>query len=190
MGLPKISIVTPSFNQSRYLEDTIVSVLDQNYPNLEYVIIDGGSNDGSTEIIRRYENHLHYWVSEKDKGHGNAINKGFSHTSGEIMGWINSDDKYTPWSLEVIAEIFTLFPHVDWIVGYNSWWNEKGAMTSASRVHKNAVDFLLGNYKWVQQESVFWRRSLWERDHCPYRNCRCIAPARRRELHNKSFLRT
>jgi len=79
------------------------------------------------------------------------------------MGWINSDDKYTPWSLEVIAEIFTLFPHVGWIVGYNSWYNEKGVMTSASRVPKNAVDFLLGNYKWVQQGSVFWRRSLWEK---------------------------
>lgn len=163
MGLPKISIVTPSFNQSRFLDDTIHSVLDQNYSDLEYVIIDGGSTDGSADIIKKHEDRLHYWVSEKDKGHGNAINKGFSKTSGEIMGWINSDDKLTPWSLNVVAEIFNLFPEVEWIVGFNSWWNENGAMTNASRVPKNIYDFLLGKYGWIQQESVFWRRSLWEK---------------------------
>jgi glycosyltransferase involved in cell wall biosynthesis len=160
---PKISIVTPSFNQSRFLEQTIQSVLHQDYPNLEYVLIDGGSNDNSIDIIRKYESRLSYWISEEDEGHGHALNKGFSQTNGEIMAWINSDDMYTSWSFKIVSEIFSAFPHVMWIVGFNSWWNSDGAMTSASRGSKNIFDYLLGRYEWIQQESVFWRRDLWER---------------------------
>ncbi|CAK8724192.1 MAG: Glycosyltransferase involved in cell wall bisynthesis [Candidatus Electronema aureum] len=163
MIVPKLSIVTPSFNQGEFIEETIKSVLQQNYKNIEYIVIDGGSSDNSVDIIKKYENKLHFWISEKDEGHGHAINKGFSHTSGEIMAWINSDDKYTPWSFNVVAEIFSNFPHVMWIVGFNSWWNSTGAMTTASRCPKNIFDFLLGNYGWIQQESVFWRRELWEK---------------------------
>ena len=163
MGLPKISIVTPSYNHDEYLEETILSVLDQNYPNLEYIIIDGDSSDCSVGIIKKYENQLALWVSEKDKGHGNALNKGFSYSSGEIMAWINSDDKYTPGSLSVVAEIFEQFPHVMWIVGCNSWWNSDGEMTRSVKAQKNIYDFLLGRYSWIQQESVFWRRSLWDK---------------------------
>lgn len=160
---PKISVVTPSFNQAEFLEETMQSVLGQNYPELEYVVIDGGSTDGSAEIIERYSDKLHYWISEKDAGHGDAINKGFSQTNGEIMAWINSDDKYTPWAFSVVADIFTQFPHVSWIVGFNAWWNENGVMTTARRWPKNIHDYSLGNYQWIQQESVFWRRSLWDK---------------------------
>lgn len=160
---PKISIVTPSYNQGKFIEETINSVLGQGYRNLEYVIIDGGSKDGTLEIIKKYEKHLHYWVSEADNGHGHALNKGFAKTTGEIMAWINSDDKYTPWAFRTVAEIFQNFPHVDWIVGINSWWNSSGAMIGTSKSQKNIYDYLLGNYAWIQQESVFWRRSLWER---------------------------
>ena len=106
MKYPKISIVTPSFNQAEFLEQTICSVLNQNYPNLEYIIIDGGSTDGSVEIIKKYADKFTYWVSEKDNGQYDAINKGFSHTTGDIMGWINSSDIYYPWTLSMIAEIF------------------------------------------------------------------------------------
>src|SRR3954451_4058140 len=103
--LPSISIVTPSFNQAPFLAETIESVLGQNYPNLEYVIIDGGSKDGSVDIIRRYEKHLAYWVSEKDKGAADAISKGFARATGDILAYLNSDDVYLPGSLQTVAGV-------------------------------------------------------------------------------------
>lgn len=159
---PKISIVTPSFNQGHFIEHTLKSVLDQAYPNLEYIVIDGKSTDGSVDIIKKYSDRLSYWVSEKDDGHGNAINKGFRKSSGEIMAWINSDDLYFPWTLRVVAEIFTLFPHVNWIVGLNSFIRNSSVFR-VEKIYKNKYDFMMGDYKWIQQESVFWRRSLWEK---------------------------
>ena len=158
-----ISIVTPSFNQANYLEKTIESVLSQNYPNLQYVVIDGGSQDGSVEIINKYKDKLHYYCSEKDSGHAEAINKGFLKTDGEIMGWINSDDMYLPGCFTAISQIFEAFPGVAWITGYSSVWNKFGSMTHTESVHKNIYDFMNGNYRWIQQESTFWRRDLWER---------------------------
>jgi glycosyltransferase involved in cell wall biosynthesis len=103
---PKISVVTPSYNQGEFLERTICSVLDQGYPNLEYIVIDGGSTDGSLEIIKKYEKHLSYWVSEPDQGQGDAINKGFLKSTGQILAWINSDDVYLPGAFWKIAELF------------------------------------------------------------------------------------
>src|SRR5262245_40289062 len=91
---PKLSIVTPSYNQGRYLKDTICSILDQGYPNLEYIIMDGGSTDESVEIIKKYERHLAYWQSEKDRGQNHAITEGFKHATGVIYAYLNSDDKY------------------------------------------------------------------------------------------------
>jgi glycosyltransferase involved in cell wall biosynthesis len=91
---PKISIITPSFNQAQFLEEAISSVLNQNYPNLEFIIIDGGSTDGRVEIIKKYEKYLAYWVSEKNEGQADALNKGFARATGDIIGWLNSDDCY------------------------------------------------------------------------------------------------
>ncbi len=162
----KISIVTPSFNQAEFLEETIDSVLSQKYPGLEYVIMDGGSSDGSVDIIKKFEKYLTYWQSKKDKGQYNAINEGFLHTSGEIMGWINSDDKLHPESLFKINEAFKQNPQARWITGRPTAWNKDGSLNMIS---PNLPDWtrekiLNKDYKdsFIQQESTFWKRSLWK----------------------------
>src|SRR5690606_10615120 len=109
--LPKISIVTPSYNQGQFIEETILSIISQNYPNLEYIIIDGGSTDNTVDIIKKYENHLKYWVSEADKGQADAINKGLQHCTGDIFNWINSDDYLESNSLFTIANAYN--PAID-----------------------------------------------------------------------------
>src|SRR5712664_2616221 len=111
---PRISIVTPSFNQASYLEAALKSVLDQNYPNLEYIVVDGGSTDGSVEIIQRYADRLTYWVSQPDRGQMDALNKGFRRTTGEIMAWLNSDDMLCSWALQTVGHIFQDLPAVQW----------------------------------------------------------------------------
>jgi glycosyltransferase involved in cell wall biosynthesis len=100
MNLPKITIITPSYNQGEFLEDTFRSVLDQNYPNLEYFVVDGGSTDNSVDIIKRYTEHFDWWVSEKDRGQSHAINKGLERATGDIVTWLNSDDFFYPGALD------------------------------------------------------------------------------------------
>src|SRR5215831_18533986 len=120
MSVPRISIVTPSYNQGRFIEETIQSVLSQDYPNLEYIIIDGGSKDQSVDIIRKYEKRLAYWVSEKDSGAADAIAKGFRRATGDIMAYLNSDDLYSPETLRAVAEVFQA-GRSDVVYG-NTWW--------------------------------------------------------------------
>ena len=167
----KISVVTPSYNQGEYLEECIQSVIGQRYANLEYIIIDGGSSDESKNIIEKYSVNLKGWKSEKDFGQYDAINKGFGLSEGkscDIMAWLNSDDKYLPWTFEIVAEIFTKFPEVEWISTlYPLIWDSAGRpVRILERERFCAEEFFLGkNCKndFLQQESTFWRRSLWER---------------------------
>jgi len=159
---PKISIVTVSFNMVNYIEDTILSVLEQQYPNLEYIIIDGGSKDGTVDIIKKYEQWITYWVSEPDKGMYDAIQKGFSRSTGEIMAYLNSDDKFHYNSLFTAATIFSSMDDVDWILGRASFYNEEGSIVDVKDLKKwSKFNYYLGDYQWIQQESVFWRRRLW-----------------------------
>jgi len=169
---PKLSIVTPSFNQAEFLEQTICSVLDQQYPNLEYIIIDGGSSDGSVEIIQKYERYLAFWSSEQDRGQYHAINKGFEHSTGEIMAWINSDDMYCPWAFKTVGSIFNQVPGCRWLTTLNAfYWNRDGFPAGIRSVGGySAPAFCDGqNAKFgsirsgfIQQESTFWRRDLWQ----------------------------
>lgn len=117
MKLPRISIVTPSYNQVRYLEGTILSIINQNYPNLEYVIIDGNSTDGSADIIKKYKNYLTYWISETDRGQANAINKGFTKCTGDILNWINADDRLMPNALHSLIKTVRVAPDAGAWVG-------------------------------------------------------------------------
>jgi glycosyltransferase involved in cell wall biosynthesis len=134
MDYPRISIVTPSYNQAKFLPETIESILGQCYPNLEYVIIDGGSTDGSVDIIRKYEHHLAYWISERDSGQSEAINKGFKHTTGVIFNWINSDDVLFPGALHRIAEAYMRDPGAAIIFGDHARSDHRACIKRISAV--------------------------------------------------------
>ena len=160
---PRITIVTPVLNQVLFIEETILSVLSQNYNNLEYIIIDGGSTDGTLEIIKKYEKDITYWVSEPDDGMYNAIQKGFDRSTGEIMAWLNSDDKYKPDCLQMIASIFNDL-ELEWIVGIPSMYNKDSKCVKIFNLERwSRSRFWIKDYKWIQQENVFWRRSLWDK---------------------------
>jgi glycosyltransferase involved in cell wall biosynthesis len=167
---PLISIVTPSYNQANYLEETIRSILLQGYPNLEYIIIDGGSTDRSVEIIKKYEPWLAYWESKPDNGQYDAVQKGFSLSHGDIMAYLNSDDLYFPWTLRVIADVFTKFQNANWLMtsnvsmtSYDSRLNFGGQINNRSRRwFFSTRGRLFKSRGFVPQESTFWRRTLWE----------------------------
>ena len=170
----KFSIVTPSFNQGRFLERCMRSVLEQESAEVEYIVVDGGSSDGSVATIEKYSSRLAYWKSRKDRGYADALNTGFARGTGEIMGWINSDDMLTPWALRVAASIFAALPEVEWITTlYPLVMDEDGMVIAARRGEGyNAKAFYRGRNvplaegfytSVIQQESTFWRRTLWER---------------------------
>jgi glycosyltransferase involved in cell wall biosynthesis len=161
--LPKLSIVTPSFNQAKYLEDTIRSVLSQNYENLEYIIIDGGSADESVEVIRHYEDDLAYWVSEKDEGQAHALNKGLERATGDIVAYINSDDLYLPGAFSAVIDYFNRHPECEWLCGDTILFGEGEQPTELKEaiVPKSAAHCLSWAYK-APQPGMFWKRPLLE----------------------------
>lgn len=155
----KISIITPSYNQAQYLEETVLSVLDQHYSNLEYIIIDGGSTDDSIEIIKKYEKHLSYWVSEKDSGQAEAINKGLKKATGEIVTWVNSDDLLANDALNKVAKYFNDFPEIGLIHGSTSFLNKNRENNTDAGYENPSLERYLAGMAFPQPSS-FFRRGL------------------------------
>ena len=164
LSWPKISIVTPSFNQGAYLEKTIRSVLLQGYPNLEYIIIDGGSSDQSVDVIKKYEQWIDFWVSEKDRGQSHAINKGLAKTSGELLGWLNSDDYYLPGALFKIARAYLEDTSAGAIYGQGHLVDETGAIIHIPKLvpvtRASLFAWCFGND--FMQPSCFFTRKAWQ----------------------------
>jgi len=166
-ALPKISIITPSFNQGPFIERTIKSVLDQGYPNIEFIVADGGSTDETIQILKKYEQQLD-WISEPDHGQSDAINKGLRRATGDIVCYLNSDDLLLPGSLQAVADGFAAYPALLWLSGYCQIIDANDQpMQSYIRTYKN---FLLRHYRpwtlmtinYISQMSTFWRRSALE----------------------------
>ncbi|MEQ1473972.1 MAG: glycosyltransferase family 2 protein [Candidatus Acidiferrum sp.] len=160
---PKITVVTAVRNGAKYIEDTIRSVVKQGYPNLEYIVVDGASTDGTLEIIGKYEEHISWWVSQPDNGLYDALNTGFARSSGEIMGWLNASDMLHPGGLAVVGSVFKELPEVRWITGRPSHIGEGSSTTWVGPIPRwSRKRYLAGANRYIQQESTYWRRDLWE----------------------------
>jgi hypothetical protein len=177
----KISIVTPNYNYGHFLESTLKSVLNQEYPDLEYIVLDDGSSDDSVERIKRYADRLTHWETAPNQGQYRTITRGFSMCTGEVFAWLNSDDMYLPWTLRAVGEIFTKFPEIQWLstlqLGHWDWAGyclgffpclgfAREAFLDGRYMPPEAGDprgVPAGRREYIQQESTFWRRSLWEK---------------------------
>lgn len=179
---PKISVITVCRNAEQYIRACIESVVGQQYSNIEYIVIDGASNDNTVSIIKEYESEIAFFVSEQDSGPAEALNKGFSKATGDILCWLNADDKFHPYALATVAKLFLDLPHVDWMTGFPSWYNAEGTCLNElyiqhtpifdNYVHDgvyphfnrwSSTRFASGDFLAIQQESVFWRASLWKK---------------------------
>lgn len=156
---PLISIITPSYNQSDYLEMSMLSVLNQDYPNLEYIVVDGNSTDGSQEIIKKYADRFAWWVSEKDNGQADAFNKGLSHANGKYIGWLNSDDLYLEHAITEAVEILEMNPDIAFVFGDVQSINQDGEITNIMK-YGNWDILDLMKFKIIGQPAVFMRKDL------------------------------
>lgn len=168
--LPKISLVTPCYNVVNTIDDTLKSIHDQNYPNLEHIVVDGGSTDGTLEIIKKYESKISKIISKKDKGQYYAINEGFTYATGDIYCWLNADDISMPWTFKTVAKIFSEHANVSWLTGLTTFIDANGYLKKiynhASAKPRQAIQngwFRKGGYGYLLQESMFWRKDLWNK---------------------------
>lgn len=168
--LPKISLVTPVFNGVRYLPETLASIRAQNYPNLEYIVCDGGSTDGTLELLDQNRDLVKQLLVGKDRGMYDALNKGFAQGSGDLMGWINADDQLLPWCLRSVAAYFDATPDCEWLTGIPAVFDPEGRLAWVANVapHYRRQWIARGWYSGlglgvIQQECTFWRRGLFER---------------------------
>ena len=160
---PVVSLITPSYNQADYLEETIRSVLGQTYPHIEYILIDGGSTDGSQEIIKKYAAKLAYWESVKDKGQTDAINKGFARATGEIIAWLNSDDTLEPKAVAEAVAFLIDHPEVGLVYGDAHYIDENGRVIGNFPAAQTDLTKLRRGYVHIPQQASFFRKSLWDR---------------------------
>lgn len=160
--LPLVSIITPSFNQAKYIEETILSVRNQGYPRIEHIVIDGGSTDGTLDILRKYEDGL-TWISEKDGGQADAINKGFRRATGDILGWVNSDDMYVPGAIQTVVDHFQSHLEDGFIYGDCEALDENGKSYGIrTHVKQGGWKELVGELDFIVQPASFWRSSVWK----------------------------
>jgi glycosyltransferase involved in cell wall biosynthesis len=157
-----ISIVTPSYNQARYIEATIQSVLSQDYPQIEYLIVDGGSTDETASIIKKYEGQLTWWTSEKDNGQTDAINKGFARAQGDILAWINSDDTYEPGAVTAAAQYLQDHPNVGMVYGDCNYIDSLGNVIGKFKASQTNYRLLRQGYTHIPQQTMFFREDLWK----------------------------
>ena len=160
--LPLVSIITPSFNHVKYIEATMQSVFSQDYPNIEYIVVDGGSNDETVDIIKKYENRLAWWVSEKDKGQTDAINKGFARATGSILAWLNSDDTYEPGAVTAAVKYLQEHPEAGMVYGDCNFINEAGKVIGKFNSAQTDYRLLRQGYVHIPQQTMFFRADLWK----------------------------
>ena len=159
---PLVSIITPSYNQAIYLEATIQSVLAQDYPNIEYIVVDGGSSDGSLEIIKQYADRLAWWVSEPDQGQTDAINKGFAQATGKYLAWLNSDDTYEPHAVAEMVAYLESHPEVGLVYGDTNFIDQHDNVIGRFPAAQTDYKRLQQGYVHVGQQAAFWRAELWQ----------------------------
>lgn len=159
---PLVSIVTPSFNQAQYLESTIQSVVEQDYPNIEYIVVDGGSTDGTLEIIKRYEEQLAQWISEPDLGQADAINKGFGMAQGEVLAWLNSDDTYLPGAVSGAVTYLNERPEIGMVYGNAYYVDAEGRRVARYPAGPTDYTGLRRGVNTIPQQAMFFRAKLWD----------------------------
>lgn len=159
----RVSVITPSYNQVQFLETTIQSVLSQDYPDIEYIIVDGGSTDGSVEIIQKYAHRLAWWISEKDRGQTDAINKGFARATGDVLAWLNSDDVYRPGAVREAVEYLTSHPEAGMVYGDSGFIDADGRVIGMFPARQTDYRRLRQGYVHVPQQASFFRADLWRK---------------------------